>query len=78
MENAAQPTKEFAGFQGLNICAVGAVYKNDTPRHFRSALKSVFDQTGVEFDTHIVIDGPIGDELKCVSRVPSSLPHATS
>ena len=42
MENAAQPTKEFAGFQGLNICAVGAVYKNDTPRHFRSALKSVF------------------------------------
>ena len=46
------------------ICAVGAVYKNDNPDFFRAALESVFNQSNITFDVHIVVDGPIGKELE--------------
>ena len=53
-------------YSDKKICAVGAVHKNDNPYHFRSALESVFDQVEIVFDTHVVIDGEIGDDLKSV------------
>ena len=50
----------------LRVAAVGAVYKNDKPDLFRLALDSVLNQTFSCFDTFVVIDGPIGRDLKVV------------
>jgi len=50
------------------ICAVGAVYRNDDPVYFRTALTSVFNQSKISFDVHIVVDGPIGEELEKVLK----------
>jgi len=64
------------------VCAVGAVYKNDDSKYFRAALTSVFNQYKINFDVHIVVDGPIGEELErvlndfspeiCLTRLSSS------
>jgi hypothetical protein len=61
-----QTSIEGKEYTDTKVCAVGAVYKNDNPLHFRSALESVFDQVGIDFDTRIVVDGVIGDDLKHV------------
>ena len=50
------------------VCAVGAVYRNDDPVYFRTALTSVFNQSKISFDVHIVVDGPIGEELEKVLK----------
>jgi len=50
------------------VCAVGAVYRNDDPVYFRTALTSVFNQSKISFDVHIVVDGPIGEELEIVLK----------
>lgn len=41
-----------------------SVYKNDNPSHFRQAVLSVINQTVPPAEIIIVIDGPVGDELK--------------
>jgi glycosyltransferase involved in cell wall biosynthesis len=51
-----------------SVCAVGAVYRNDDPEYFRAALTSVFNQYKINFDVHIVVDGPIGEELERVLK----------
>jgi len=50
------------------VCAVGAVYKNDDPVFLREALTSVFNQSGISFDVHIIVDGPIYEELEVVLK----------
>ena len=65
------------GIQAQKICAVGAVYRKDNPEYFRAALVSVFAQSGVSFDVHLVVDGPIGEELELVLNEFSSNIHVT-
>ena len=50
------------------ICAVGAVYRNYDPEYFRAALRSVFNQYKINFDVHLVVDGPIGEQLEIVLK----------
>ena len=46
------------------VCAIGAVYRNDKPEYLFEALDSVIKQTFQVDSVYLVVDGPIGLELK--------------
>jgi amylovoran biosynthesis glycosyltransferase AmsE len=41
-----------------------SVYKNDKPEQLKEAFESICTQTLPADEIYLVIDGPIGDELK--------------
>ena len=46
----------------FSVCM--SVYKNDKPADFLIAVRSIYNQTVVPDDIVLVVDGPVGDELK--------------
>lgn len=48
--------------QPFSVCM--SVYKNDKPTDFLVAVRSIYNQTTAPNDIVLVVDGPVGDELK--------------
>lgn len=48
----------------MNFSVCMSVYKNDKPADFMVAVRSIYQQTIKPYDIVLVVDGPIGDELK--------------
>lgn len=48
--------------QPFSVCM--SVYKNDKPADFIVAVRSIYQQTVKPCDIVLVVDGPVGDELK--------------
>ena len=46
----------------FSVCM--SVYKNDKPADFLTAVRSIYNQTVAPNEVVLVIDGPVGDELK--------------
>ncbi|MBQ3608757.1 MAG: glycosyltransferase [Bacteroidaceae bacterium] len=46
----------------FSVCM--SVYKNDKPEDFELAVRSIYAQTVIPNDVVLVVDGPIGDELR--------------
>lgn len=53
-------------YQELPFSVAMSIYKNDNPRYLRTALESICTQSLPANEIYLVIDGPIGDELKNV------------
>lgn len=48
----------------MNFSVCMSVYKNDKPADFLVAVRSIYNQTVAPNDIVLVVDGPVGDELK--------------
>ena len=48
--------------QHFSVCM--SVYKNDKPADFLVAVRSIYNQTAAPNDIVLVVDGPVGEELK--------------
>ena len=48
--------------QPFSVCM--SVYKNDNPKDFLVAVRSIYNQTAIPNDIVLVVDGPVGAELK--------------
>ena len=48
----------------MNFSVCMSVYKNDKPADFLVAVRSIYNQTAVPNDIVLVVDGPVGEELK--------------
>lgn len=48
--------------QRFSVCM--SVYKNDNPADFITAVRSIYHQTVIPNEVVLVVDGPVGDELK--------------
>lgn len=46
----------------FSVCM--SVYKNDKPADFLTAVRSIYNQTVAPNEVVLVVDGPVGDELK--------------
>ena len=46
----------------FSVCM--SVYKNDKPADFLTAVRSIYNQTVTPNEVVLVVDGPVGDELK--------------
>lgn len=59
--------------QPFSVCM--SVYKNDKPTDFLVAVRSIYNQTTAPNDIVLVIDGPVGDELKsAISELEQEIP----
>ncbi len=45
-----------------------SVYKNDNPEHFKTAVESILNQTVKPDEVVLVVDGPVGEELREVIK----------
>lgn len=48
----------------MKFSVLMSVYKNDNPIHFREALDSLYSSTLIPNEVVLVIDGPIGNDLR--------------
>lgn len=48
----------------MNFSVCMSVYKNDKPKDFLIAVRSIYQQTAKPNDIVLVVDGPVGDKLK--------------
>ncbi len=48
----------------MNFSVCMSVYKNDKPADFLVAVRSIYNQTAAPNDIVLVVDGPVGEELK--------------
>ena len=46
----------------FSVCM--SVYKNDKPTDFITAVRSIYNQTVMPDDVVLVVDGPVGEDLK--------------
>lgn len=46
----------------FSVCM--SVYKNDKPTDFITAVRSIYNQTVIPDDVVLVVDGPVGEDLK--------------
>lgn len=53
----------------MNFSVCMSVYKNDKPADFLVAVRSIFNQTTAPNDIVLVVDGPVGEELKCAITI---------
>lgn len=59
--------------QPFSVCM--SVYKNDKPIDFLVAVRSIYNQTTAPNDIVLVVDGPVGDELKsAISELEQEIP----
>ena len=59
--------------QPFSVCM--SVYKNDKPTEFLVAVRSIYNQTTTPNDIVLVVDGPVGDELKsAISELEQEIP----
>ena len=59
--------------QPFSVCM--SVYKNDKPTEFLVAVRSIYNQTTAPNDIVLVVDGPVGDELKsAISELEQEIP----
>lgn len=59
--------------QPFSVCM--SVYKNDKPTDFLVAVRSIYNQTNAPNDIVLVVDGPVGDELKsAISELEQEIP----
>lgn len=57
----------------FSVCM--SVYKNDKPTDFLVAVRSIYNQTNAPNDIVLVVDGPVGDELKsAISELEQEIP----
>lgn len=59
--------------QPFSVCM--SVYKNDKPTDFSVAVRSIYNQSVAPNDIVLVVDGPVGDELKsAISELEQEIP----
>ena len=59
--------------ENFSVCM--SVYKNDKPADFLVAVRSIYNQTTAPNDIVLVVDGPVGDELKsAISELEQEIP----
>lgn len=59
----------------MNFSVCMSVYKNDKPTDFLVAVRSIYNQTTVPNDIVLVVDGPVGNELKsAISELEKEIP----
>lgn len=51
-----------SSYMNFSVCM--SVYKNDKPADFLVAVRSIYNQTTAPNDIVLVVDGPIGEDLK--------------